>query len=46
MADGMAPLHYLARGGYFGYITYALERQANVNIKNASGGLPVPAIFG
>ena len=40
-ADGMAPLHYFARLGYSGYISYALERQADVNIQNASGSTPL-----
>ncbi|MDR1565766.1 MAG: ankyrin repeat domain-containing protein [Treponema sp.] len=40
-ADGMAPLHYIAREGYMGYIEFVLEKQADVNIKNASGATPL-----
>jgi ankyrin repeat protein len=40
-ADGMAPLHYIAREGYSGYIDFILEKEANVNIKNASGASPL-----
>jgi len=40
-ADGMAPLHYMAREGHMGYLSFALERGANANIKNASGASPL-----
>ena len=40
-ADGMAPLHYIAREGYIGYMNFVLEKQADVNIKNASGTTPL-----
>jgi ankyrin repeat protein len=40
-ADGMAPLHYMAREGYTGYITFLLENGADANIKNASGAAPL-----
>lgn len=40
-ADGMAPLHFIARGGYMGYLAFVLERNANVNIQNASGATPL-----
>jgi ankyrin repeat protein len=40
-ADGMAPLHYMAREGYTGYIAFLLENNADVNIKNASGAAPL-----
>jgi ankyrin repeat protein len=40
-ADGMAPLHYIAREGYTGYINFVLEKNADVNIKNASGAVPL-----
>ena len=40
-ADGMAPLHYIARRGYLGYLDFVLERNANVNIQNASGSTPL-----
>ncbi|MDR0475521.1 MAG: ankyrin repeat domain-containing protein [Treponema sp.] len=39
--DGMAPLHYLAREGYIGFINFVLEKKADVNIKNASGFTPL-----
>jgi hypothetical protein len=40
-ADGMAPLHYMAREGFLGYIIYSLERGADINIKNAAGTTPL-----
>jgi len=40
-ADGMTPLHYIARIGYMGYLAFLLERGANVNLKNASGASPL-----
>jgi len=40
-ADGMTPLHYIARGGYMGYLAFLLEKGANVNLKNASGASPL-----
>jgi len=40
-ADGMAPLHYIAREGYMGYLIFMLEKNADVNIKNASGATPL-----
>jgi ankyrin repeat protein len=40
-ADGMAPLHYMAREGYSGYISFLLEHNADVNLKNASGTSPL-----
>jgi len=39
--DGMTPLHYIAREGYMGYLTFLLENGANVNLKNASGASPL-----
>ncbi|WP_148257739.1 ankyrin repeat domain-containing protein [Leadbettera azotonutricia] len=40
-ADGMAPLHYIAREGYMGYLAFVLDKPVNVNIKNASGATPL-----
>jgi len=40
-ADGMAPLHYIARSGYLGFLNFALQRGAQVNIQNASGSTPL-----
>jgi len=40
-ADGMTPLHYIAREGYIGYLTFVLENGADANIKNASGASPL-----
>ncbi|MCL2601900.1 MAG: ankyrin repeat domain-containing protein, partial [Treponema sp.] len=37
LADGMAPIHYIARMGYNGYLDFILERGADVNIQNTSG---------
>jgi ankyrin repeat protein len=41
IADGMTPLHYIAREGYIGYLTFILERKADANLKNASGASPL-----
>jgi len=41
LTDGMAPLHYIARMGYIGYLDFVLERGADVNIQNASGATPL-----
>jgi ankyrin repeat protein len=40
-ADGMVPLHYMARERQAGYIDFLLEKDADVNIKNASGASPL-----
>ena len=40
-ADGMAPLHYIARRGYIGYLEFLLERNADVTVQNASGATPL-----
>jgi ankyrin repeat protein len=39
--DGIAPLHYAARGGYAGFITFLFNKNADVNIKSASGATPL-----
>ena len=39
--NGMAPLHYIARRGYIGYLLFIIEQTANVNIQNASGATPL-----
>ena len=39
--DGMAPLHFMARAGYSGYVEFALGKRADVNIKSASGATPL-----
>jgi len=40
-ADGLAPLHFAAREGHEGLISFLIERKANVNIKNSSGATPL-----
>ena len=40
-SSGMAPLHYVARRGYMGYLAFIIENNANVNIQNASGAAPL-----
>ena len=40
-ADGVAPLHLAAAGGYEGLISFLVERKANINIKNSSGATPL-----
>ncbi|MHC6204668.1 ankyrin repeat domain-containing protein [Breznakiellaceae bacterium SP9] len=39
--DGVAPLHFAARNGYDGFLTYMLAAGADPNIKNASGSPPL-----
>lgn len=39
--EGLAPLHYAAREGYEGLISFLIEKKADVNIKNASGATPL-----
>jgi ankyrin repeat protein len=39
--DGIAPLHYAARGGYEGFITFLFNKNADANIKSASGATPL-----
>ena len=40
-SDGLTPLHFAAREGHEGLITFLIERKANVNIKNSSGATPL-----
>jgi ankyrin repeat protein len=40
-ADGMAPLHYIVREEYMGYLAFVLGKKVDVNIKNASGASPL-----
>jgi ankyrin repeat protein len=40
-ADGSAPLHAAAREGYTGFVSFLIEKKADVNIKNASGTTPL-----
>ena len=39
--DGMAPLHFIAREMYSGYLDFLLEKRVDVNIKNSSGSTPL-----
>ena len=40
-ADGMAPLHFIAREGYMGFLLFVLEKNVDINIKNAAGATPL-----
>jgi ankyrin repeat protein len=40
-AGGMAPLHYLAREEYMGYLDFVFEKKADINIRNAIGATPL-----
>jgi len=40
-ADGLAPLHYAAREGHAGLISFLIMKRADINIKNASGATPL-----
>jgi ankyrin repeat protein len=39
--DGLAPLHYAAREGSEGLISFLIEKKADVNIKNSAGATPL-----
>ena len=39
--DGLAPLHYAAKEGYEGLISFLVGKKADVNIKNSSGATPL-----
>jgi ankyrin repeat protein len=41
LADGYTVLHYAALEGYLGYITFILDKKADINIKNNSGSTPL-----
>ncbi|GHV06288.1 hypothetical protein FACS189485_14580 [Spirochaetia bacterium] len=40
-ADGGTVLHFAAREGYTGFISFLIEKKADVNLKNASGTTPL-----
>jgi len=40
-SDGLAPLHFAAREGHEGLISFLIERKAHVNIKSSSGSTPL-----
>jgi ankyrin repeat protein len=40
-SDGLAPLHYAAREGYEGLISFLLYKRADVNLKNTAGATPL-----
>jgi ankyrin repeat protein len=40
-ADGDTALHYAARDGYTGLISFFIEKKADINTKNASGATPL-----
>jgi ankyrin repeat protein len=39
--DGLAPLHYAARDGHIGLISFFIGKKADVRIKNAAGATPL-----
>jgi ankyrin repeat protein len=41
LADGYTVLHYAALEGYLGYISFILDKKADINIKNNSGSTPL-----
>lgn len=40
-ADGGTPLHFAAREGYTGFISFLIEKKADINLKNGSGTTPL-----
>jgi ankyrin repeat protein len=40
-SDGLAPLHYAAREGHEGLISFLIEKRADVNLKNLAGATPL-----
>jgi ankyrin repeat protein len=40
-ADGSAPLHFAAREGFTGLISFLIGRRAEINVKNTSGTTPL-----
>jgi ankyrin repeat protein len=40
-SDGLTLLHYAAREGHEGLISFLMEKRVNVNIKNSSGATPL-----
>ncbi|MDR1902986.1 MAG: ankyrin repeat domain-containing protein [Treponema sp.] len=40
-SEGIAPLHYAAQSGYTGFVSFMLDRNADINIKNAAGAGPL-----
>jgi ankyrin repeat protein len=41
IGDGIAPLHFAAGEGYTGMAQYLLEKNVDINVKNASGTTPL-----
>ena len=40
-SDGLAPLHYAAREGHEGLISFLIGRKVDVNLKNTAGATPL-----
>jgi ankyrin repeat protein len=40
-ADGGTPLHFAAREGYTGFISFFIDKKADINLKNGSGTTPL-----
>jgi len=43
--DGLAPLHFATRLGQLGFISWLIERKADVNAQSASGSTPLHEAF-
>ncbi len=43
--DGLAPLHFAARSGQLGFVSWLIERKADVNAQSASGSTPLHEAF-
>ncbi|GHT84964.1 hypothetical protein FACS1894137_08670 [Spirochaetia bacterium] len=41
IGDGIAPLHFAAREGYTGLVDYLLDKNVDINAKNAAGTTPL-----
>ncbi|MDR2095234.1 MAG: ankyrin repeat domain-containing protein [Treponema sp.] len=40
-SEGISPLHYASQAGYTGFVSFILDRKADINIKNAAGAGPL-----
>lgn len=41
LEDGLTPLHFAAKSGYGGYISFLISRGADVRVKNSAGSTPL-----
>ena len=41
LEDGLTPLHFAAKNGYDGYISFLISRGADIKVKNSAGSTPL-----